>query len=309
MTQKFNFSLESLAIELGDHIKLSKSVLRVYLQPIRRLLPAENETVDIEVTVTAQAITNDSESSGYIQVLTQTLQVTNEMEDHWEELNITNGLKNCWDSIDNISIIEFQVQFRKIQCIPGKKKIPLEIVDPATIPLKQERRRNRHWPLQPFVLIFLDDEEEKKLLHDSLQVSQPEEEYMVGLEGDEMEMERSKRASVPRCEVGSYHINFANLGMFHILAPFSYDAKQCSGDCSKRSVHNHYFNNHARLLATAYHQYQSSNSNETVTYVPQDPHCVSLTYDYLNLIIIKRNGSFESRNYPNMIARSCGCRA
>lgn len=304
MVQKFNFSLESLSSEFNDNMKISKAILRAYLQPVRKFLNG-NEKIDVQVNITARAISNDSDCIGTTFISSHSMTVSNETQDDWVEWNITRGFNNCWKSYDNISYIEFAIRFRKLHCVAKKKKLPIKIVDPATIPVNDQRRRDRHWPLQPFVLVYVDDEEEKKMMMAS-QTLKPEE-YII----DEVEdHSRTTRAVTPACTIGSADIHFANLGMHHILSPLSYNAKQCMGDCSKRSLDDNVVNNHARLVASAHKMWvDSGRKHNSSSSIPLEPRCVSLTHKYLSLLAVKKDKSVSYRSYPNMIATSCGCRA
>ena len=132
------------------------------------------------------------------------------------------------------------------------------------------------------------------------------EEHIIGDDNDNRFI--SKRAFVSPCRLSSVRINFADINMHHVLAPTSYNAKQCLGDCSKRKISDNVVNNHARLLAAAAHYWYSTNQ-QNISQVPAVPRCVSLSYAYLGLMTINRQGEVKLANYPNMEATSCGCRA
>ena len=308
MVQKFNFSLEELSLSFDD-ITLSKSVLRAYLQPIERLL-STHEKVDIEVNISARALSNDSDCGGVNFVSSQIISVSKDTNDDWAEWDITNGIKSCWDSIENITHIELIINFHRVNCMPGKKKIPLEIADPAIVPLDEIVRRSRYWPLQPFVLIYIDDEEERNLVRSSLQTAEPDEFVIDEFDNTENAIVQ-KRDTMPPCRLKPLSIYFADIGMYHILVPNDYNANQCSasGDCSKRSIGNNEVNNHSILLATARKWYVDSKANTTTGAVPEDPRCVSVTHGVLLLFVLNRDLTVVGRYYPNMIATRCGCRA
>lgn len=321
MEQKFRFKLNELSPNL-DHsdTTLSKALLRVYLQPIGRLMPTNGESVDIQVNISARAVMNDSNCSGSTFVSSHTIHVSSDMEDHWEEWNITDGFKNCWNSTNrNVSYIEFSVNFQKMQCIPGKKKIPIEIVDPAVIPVEDEERRKRHWPLQPFVLVFLDNEEERRKLisqsTESVGIAPPlalDENILESDNGDFAS--RKKRADIPLCNLTTYHINFANLGMHNILLPAQYNARMCSGDCSRRSLNDlpeHKLTNHVRLIAFSRSWYDNLHPNDKakVKTIPEKPKCVPLAFQSLKVTTVVDDSTLSMVTYGEMSATRCGCRA
>ncbi len=313
MEQKFNFSLESLSSEFNSNMKLSKSLLRVYLQPIRRLQPVGDEVVDLQVNITARAFSNNSVCGGSTFISSDIMTVTKGTEDHWAELNITSGFKNCWDSIDNISYVEVSIHFQRLHCVPGKKKIPIEIADPAIVPVTEEERRERHWPLQPFVLVFVDDEEEKKKMMLSQQATAEPEGLVINEfeDGSNNTLDlREKRAITEPCKLSPLHINFADLGLHYILSPYSYNAYQCLGDCSKRSISSNVVNNHAILVASAKKYYDDNpDLPNTSGYYPNTPRCVSLNYSYLKVVVFTNDKQVKVTSYPSMLGKSCGCRA
>ena len=304
MKQEFKFSLISL-LENHEDISslLSKALFRVYLQPIARLLPSANETIDILVNISAKGVGNDSISDD-IFITAHNMTISSAMQDHWEEWDITDGLLEAWDDIENSSFLELHINFKRIQCLPGSKKIPLMIVDPATIPLNQETRRFRHWPLQPFMLFFLDDEEKREELRASMQPEQPEDPNVFKLEDEQND--KAKRSLVPPCRLKNLTVNFAAIGMHHIIAPFEYTARQCSGDCSKISHLKNSVNNHATIVATAHDYLEKGTTFQTNPILPK---CVSLSYSVLHLVLLTRDGSIEEKGFPSMISNSCGCRA
>ncbi len=313
MVQKFSFSIEEFALQLDnfDNVNLLKSVLRVYLQPINRLLP--NEAVDIQVNISARALTNESDYDEEKIVSSQIISVSKDTRDHWVEWDIANGIcSRLWDNIDNVSRVELVVHFQKLKCVAGQKKIPIKILDPATIPIDDTNRRSKHWPLQPFVLIFLEDENKRKQLQASVKEVQEEQLLLDEFDYDteEENMSVQKRATVEHCKLKPLYIFFADLGMHHVLVPASYNANQCSGDCSKRTRNKNNVNNHSTLVASAREWFElNDTSNTSSSTTPQNPRCVSLSYNPFMLVILQKNLNMVSHMYSDMISTVCGCRA
>lgn len=319
MEQKFRFNLKKLSLSLDDDDNtLSKALFRVYLQPIKRLMPTTNDDgVDILVNISARAIMNNSDCSGETFVSSHIITVTSDTQDHWEEWNITDGFSSCWSATNkNVSFIEFTVHFQKMQCFPGKKKIPIEIVDPAVIPMEDEERRKRHWPLQPFVLVFLDNEEERKKVISESAPDPVMPDITNILEtsynsNDATRASRQKRGQLANCNLTSYHINFQNLGVMNILVPAQYNARMCRGDCSKRSFSHipEKVNNHARLIAHARSWYDNlSEVAKNNVIMPENTKCVGTSFNSLTVTVMNDESTLSAKIYPAMSATRCGCR-
>ena len=304
MQQSLVYSLSALIEEHDNVLPLSTATFRVYLQGITRLMPKNNEEVSIQVEITAQRTNIARNSTDSVVVATEVITVTPDFEDGWREWNITDNLLLCWNKTEHFNLLELTAKFSRLNCTRGNKKIPIRIVDPATIPLDQTTRRQRHWPLQPFVLLFLDDEEQRQEIMASMASDTPEDSPVIAIDDERV----SKRAlPSPTCVLKNFTVNFADLEMHHIIAPFQYMAKQCSGDCSKSSIRYNAATNHAKILASAHFKYTYENANFHST--PEVPCCVSTRLMPIGLILLTYDSNIMEITYPNMIASECGCRA
>ena len=290
--------------------------MRTYLQPIKQNLERRNTSeVKVEVSIYTKIINSDNGScSGAVLALREEMTIDAEEEDQWAEWNITDGVADCWENkMEDGDTLEVMIQFKLKDegCIPGHKKVPLRIVDPAIIPTGNKIRRQRYWDLQPVVILFLDDSDERQKLKSSLTEDEEDKKNLVDLMiGNGNDQARAKRSSDDSlCKVHNLTVNFAQIQLKHIAAPIHYLAGQCSGDCSIAVQHKSTFTNHAKILASLYYSYnQMTNKNEYTGTVPVAPCCVASEYEPLN--VLEWNGhAIIARPYPRMVVKKCECRA
>lgn len=262
---------------------------------------------------------NSSSCSGATLALKEEMTIYAGEEDQWMEWNITDGVTECWENkMEDGDTLEVMVQFRLKDeaCIPGHKKVPLRIVDPAIIPASNKIRRQRHWDLQPVVILFLDDSDERQKLKSSLTEDKKENNNMVDLTigsggGGDEEGARSKRSTTEKnaCQVHNLTVYFAELQLSKIAAPDQYQAGQCDGDCSIAVQHHNTFTNHAKILASLYHSYtQLKNKEDFKRPVPLAPCCVASEYKPLTVVEWMANKNISFKTYPRMIVKKCECR-
>lgn len=152
------FSWESQAEDQQHTLLLQKGVLRAYLRVIPRLLAKQNN-IPIDITVTAK-LRNDADSS---EVFAGEHQLVATLDSSgWVELNVTEGLLALWPPRAENSEIEFTILLR-VNC-KLSKKVPASFMDLTSISPSQAKRRQRHTSLQPMLLVFIDDEETRKLI-------------------------------------------------------------------------------------------------------------------------------------------------
>lgn len=308
MHQSFVYSLSALIEDHDNTLPLTAAMFRVYLQGIPRLLPKTDKQIDLQVEITARRTNTARNCTDFVVVATEVVTVTPDFQDSWREWNISN-LLSCWNKTEHYNLLELTAKFTRLNCIQGSKKIPIKIVDPATIPIDQTTRRERHWPLQPFLLLFLDDEEHRQEIMASMTPETPRDSPVISTE-DESTGSVSKRSTGepnPTCVLRNFTANFAVLEMHHIIAPYQYTANQCSGDCSKSSIRYNMATNHAKILASA--QFKHAYQGVDFSTEPEVPTCVSTRLAPIGLILYTWDGNFKEITYPNMIVLECGCRA
>ena len=301
MKQTFQFSLEDLTNNQNSNLPLTNATLRAYIQPIKRLL-SKDKAIDIQITITARVSTKGIKS-GVVIAHTEKIAVTPNMTAQWKEWNITNAMLDCWQNKTNNTLLELTIHFKRLKCIRGQKKIPIIVVDLATFPLNQTTRRERHWPLQPMVILFLDDEMERKRLRkgnisvqDNSPVFSTEETQTV-----------SKRSVTASCKLVNFTVSFADIRLHNIVYPTIYNARQCEGDCSHTYMDKNDATNHARILAS--YDYHHKINNWQLKVIPRVPCCVAGAYSPLAVIEIGKDKSISVKYYPDMIATRCECRA
>ena len=222
----------------------------------------------------------------------------------WLELNMTEGLKAIHDqSIFGVSPdIELTLTIT-VNCV-SNRKVPVSLVDPASVPLGQGPRRQRLSRLQPMLLAYLSDEMIKE------EVRQEEKEELVGENLDTNSVEnREKRAQDAGCHIDDFTVNFHNIDLVYVLAPYEYNARQCIGSCS-HSVLRHrgsMATNHAKIMASAV-ALKRYNPQIPFNHNPTEPCCVPTKYESMSLLVVDDITEFNYAVYPAMSVSQCGCR-
>lgn len=293
---RYIYSLKSIAeIEDLKKLPLRKSVIRAHLQVIPRLLKSYPVTVNI--TTTARLLSHDI--SQFVVAGRDRISVTAD-SNGWIELNVTEGLKTLLplalstNTSDDLNI-EFLVT-QQVDCTKTKK-VPAAFVEPTSIKLSQEKRRERHLPLQALLLIYATDED---IVKDQHVIAQSEEE----------ENQKQKRSASRACHRESYQIRFSELQLNYILAPAMYNAYRCVGGCTHQqlSANSRLATNHALLMASAKFVSDLPNSNIAFPRRPRDPLCSPTRYESLPILISIANDMVDIEHYPSMKVTECGCR-
>ena len=217
----------------------------------------------------------------------------------WIELNVTTGLEEIQIISREINdTIKLEVMIG-VNCITNKK-VPVTLVDPASIPLTQGPRRARLTKLQPLLLVFLNDKLVKTEIE---QESQPPE------VGENIEVETRKKRDVDGCHLEDFSVNFHNIDLTYILAPYEYNARKCVGLCDHSILRyrGDIATNHAKIMASSM-AFREYNPNIPFHHEPTNPCCVPTRYESLSLLIFNDINELTYAVYPTMTVTECGCR-
>ena len=327
LTQSFHFPMKTLIKEYSSRtgtneedngvMPLTRATLRTYIQAIPRHLPepGDNFTVNIEV-LTAVVDQVNSSTIPNVTAAKENITVSHDMEEHrWMEISMTEGIRSL-----NVSktheecFLRVKVVFKLDVCTNKYKKVPLMVVDPATIPVEESERREKHLTVQPMVILYLDEPEVKEQMR--LQTKGDHvDEFLLGEDSGEHPSKReagpteNTTASESPCHLENLTISFHAAKLYHVIVPVSYNARQCVGQCTLSTLQDgkDYINNHAQLLASAASVYASD--PQLFEKEPKLPCCVPLTYGEEWLMLYDYTlGTISAQSYPNMVATSCGCR-
>lgn len=295
-------------------LEVDNGKLRAYIQTINRHI-TEGSSVDVTITAymfprnnaSTNVTFNNTDFSEAVVAGEDTVSVTRDSDD-WIELNVTEGFLDIWSSMPNNT--EIQVILKaEVNCVE-QKKVPINFVNPAEIPLEQENRRARHMDLQPLLVVFANNYESKKVLN------REDEEEVMGeadnstrsvIDIDNLNV-RAKRSSNSECSLENYVVNLHNLGLANVVAPAELNISRCAGNCNNRLIINRLGTNHAKIMMAMYNaQISAGISADQATATA--PCCVPTKYlvGYL-LMNTHDNTVTMMRSYNKLIARECGCR-
>lgn len=278
-------------------LPLQKAVLRTYLDVIPRFV--QRGAVDMDVTIKANLLHSSNTTSS---VVTQERIAVDLNSNSWKEFDITENIQQLWPPTPATADHEIEVTLElRVNC-QSNKKVPGSFVSPATIPLSQQKRRERHSPLQPLLLIFLSDEEVKRIVRDEIGPS--------NADGSNSTTEsRVARSVDDACSIEDFPISFQSLHLDNVLFPNTYNAKRCSGSCSHSTLtkNDHLATNHAKLMASA-KIVAKLKPDVYFSSPPTDPCCVPVKYLPYSLIVTTADGGTEYVVYPSMVVDECGCR-
>ena len=254
--------------------------MRAYLKVIPRLL---NRNAPTKVNISVYMRREGSSTS--VHAGEMAIQVTASSAG-WLELNITEGVRSLWPLHANDTNVEISVIF-KSDC---HKKSPVIFEDPSTISLSQTKRRKRLNLLQPIFIVHLSDEMVKQIIRNESTLSgedyQNYNDDVSHIEGESTTGDRRRKRSLPSaCNVTNFQLTFSDLHLNFVLAPHSYNARQCKGSCSHHTLNRNegLANNHAKLLASASLLAQSKPDMFPVQ--PEPPCCVPTKYESMTLIL------------------------
>ena len=319
-TTRYLFNWDSVTNSVPpERIPLTEGLLRPYLQVINRHVD-EGEVIPVHLSVEINLfIGNGATANKSSLVQLQSINVSME-SNGWLELDITPALSEVWPPTENSTVAEVQL-IAEVDC-EMFKKVPLNFINPAEIPLNKPTRRERHMDLQPLLLVFSDDSHVKEQIAKGEQeVDMSDESFTVdGVEDYEKRKRRRRQNSASdACHIEDFTINFADLGLSDIVTPESVNIRRCSGSCShshlKESQHQHLATNHAKIMASAKlkHTIQlSKNGSSPYSVEPKEPCCSPVEYDAMYVLkeqhTRETDFAIELKLYPNFVVKSCGCR-
>ncbi len=305
---KFYFGWKSLAEAHPDTpLPLENAILRTYIEVIPRLLNGRNmATVTMKVFMRALGRNQTAVLSGI-----QNVTITPEKED-WVEIDVTQGMQQLWPPMKQDRGVEVTVML-STDC-QLCRKLPAQLIDPATIPISQHRRRQRVSAKQSFMVVSLSDEEIKEVVRSQSSEDDAEaQEEVVTVQGSSGASNTREKRSTSACHIEPFSVDFGQIGIAYIHVPASYNAMQCVGSCSHKvlSVSPNRGNNHAKIMAgsKAVYDIEKQRPNGKVfPRIPEDPCCVPTKYDPLPVLEEHADKSIEYNIYPSMIVKACGCR-
>ena len=297
VVHRFRFSMQALS-ELFHRkgISLQNGRLRTYVDIVPRYFRRSN-TIPVHISGEFSVITNNLTQSifGGQEDLVVTVESSG-----WVELNMTQGLREI-RSLSGLSHnLELTVTLT-VDCT-SNKKVPVVLADPASIPLSQGPRRQRLSRLQPMLLVYLSDEVLKEEIR---QEAQP---LPIG---ENLEVESRDKRDITResCHLEDFSVNFHNIDLDYVLAPYEYNARKCVGSCTHSVLRyqGSIATNHAKIMASAV-AFRHFNPLTPFHHQPSDPCCVPTKYDSMSLLILDDVNEFNYAVYPTMTVSACGCR-
>ena len=303
-----------------ERIPLKEGRLRPYLQVINRhveggkVVPVQL-SIELNIFVGGNTTAAPSRSSS---AQLQSVNVSSE-SNGWLELNITSALSQIWPPTENQTLAEVRL-IAEVNC-DTFRKIPLNFVNPAEIPLERATRREKHLDLQPLLLVFSDDGHIKE------QIAKGQEEIEMGDESFEVrgaeDFDRRRKRQISAeddpCRVEDFTVNFADLGLRNIITPLSTNIKRCAGNCShpalKEASDPNLATNHAKIMASAHILYvlqKFQNGSSMYIIEPKEPCCAPVEYSPKYLIRQQHTEgtdfAIELKLFPNFVVERCGCR-
>lgn len=244
----------------------------------------------------------------------QQIQTITRDSDGWIELNITEGIQELWPTIKDFS--EMQVIIKAEVNCSEQKKVPLNFVNPAEIPLGQEGRRSRLMGIQPFFVIFADN----KRIHSG--VSQPDDaatgqapdnssyrsidEQLIFNHSSQPSKRSASGDDTNLCSISTYIVDLQALGLVNIVAPHTINISKCSGTCNDRSTITRLGTNHAKIMTSIYNrELVQDPDNVTAT----APCCVPTKYKIVFFLMTTIDGTAMGiQSHDELAATECGCR-
>ena len=282
---------------MRETVTIQKGILRSYMDTIPRYFRTKT-TIPVHISGTFSIVRSNVSQTVFGGQ--KDLNVSADSSG-WLELNMTEGLRAIHDqSLSGVSPDIEATLVITVDCV-GNKKVPVSFMDPASVPLGQGPRRQRLSRLQPMLLAYLSDEVIKE------EVRQEEKQELVGENLDTNSVE--KRAQDIGCHIDDFTVNFHNIDLVYVLAPYEYNARQCVGSCS-HSVLRHrgsMATNHAKIMASAV-ALKRYNPRIPFLHNPVEPCCVPTKYESMSLLVVDDITEFNYAVYPTMSVSQCGCR-
>ena len=286
--------------------------LRAYIQIINRHIAA-GASVDVNLTVlmvprlnaTQLNITANSTDWSEAVFAGQQVLTVSHGSDGWVELNVTEGAREIWPLIPTHTEVQVIIK-AEVNCA-GQKKVPLNFVNPAEIPLEQENRRARHLDLQPFLVVFSNNRETQAVLNqEHIAVGEQDNGTFINL-GDALYPEK-RSANSDECSIERYVVDLHELGLTYILAPTALNISKCAGNCNNRNTINRLGTNHAKIMMAIYNaEVNAVPPVEEVSATP--PCCVPTDYRVVYFLMTPLDGTAAGiKSHNHLVATRCGCR-
>lgn len=282
----------------SNDIFLQKGILRTYIDVIPRYFRGRT-SIPVQISSEFSLVLRNNSTQTVLAGLEEIEVMPN--SSGWTELNVTQGMKEI-QSLSGLSdTIDLTVAVT-VDCTVNRK-VPITLADPASVPLSQGPRRQRLSKLQPMLLVYLSDEQLKAEIQQEADPQPP---------GDNIGVEERKKRTLSKengCHIEDFTVNFHNIDLIYVLAPYEYNARQCVGSCS-HSVLRHrgsIATNHAKIMASAV-AIRNYNPLTPFNQPPTDPSCVPTKYGSLSLLILDDINELNYAVYPTMSVLACGCR-
>ena len=159
LAQSFRFPIEPLIWHYETYQRedvLSDVILRTYVETIPRHLPEPGDNLTVVVDVLANFVEGENRSvQPDVLAASQNITVSSDTEEYrWLEMHMTEGIKSLSLSTRSSLLVKFH--FNLQVCAEKYRKVPLKVVDPATVPVEDEERRERYQAVQPMVIFIFD---------------------------------------------------------------------------------------------------------------------------------------------------------
>lgn len=305
---QYMFQWSSLSDALLEKdFDVRNAILRAYIQIIPRHV-GEGENISVSLSVAMNPGNTNDTGNVTSGVFAGQKEISVALgSNQWVELNVTEGIRVVWPLVRSTSEVQVIIK-AEVNCV-SQKKVPFNFINPAEIPLDQDKRRERHLDLQPYLVVFADNEITKR------QLMQPPPDDAIGEGNDDIldlidgRMKRS--SSLDHCSISNYSVNLHDLGLTYVLAPLRVNIFKCSGPCSHSILRRNSYlgTNHAKIMASIHLAQHSQNPTFTGMPTPSPPCCVPTDYEVVYLFLQTSDStSSEVRSYSNFKAKRCGCR-
>lgn len=290
---------------LEKPLSVRSSILRAYIQIINRHVE-ENEHVN--VTLTVMMVPRNSVTNGTINssdwsegvLAGQQVVTVSRGSDGWAEINVTEGAERIWPLIHNNTEVQVVIK-AEVNC-SEQKKVPFNFINPAEISLERQNRRDRHLDIQPFLVIFTDNEETLTLLQEQSVIGEDDENRENNIPRNVLFPDLSKRSvsSYTECSISNYVVDLHALDLNQVVFPRHVNISKCSGSCSHPNTIDRLGSNHAKIMGGAHIRRISGATR---------PCCVPTKYETVSLLMQSIDRTADAIiSYNHFIATQCGCR-
>lgn len=215
--------------------------------------------------------------------------------DGWLEVDISEPLAMGWDPLLKSGTFDVSLKF-DVDC-NEQKKVPLKIINPATI--EQLAKRERQLMFQPFLVVYIDDIQIKNVIEADQGPVLPEDKKIRTKRSDNVDQ---------MCQLDDFFVVFSDLKL-NIFYPNEVNIRRCDGNCSLEYANRFpsLATNHARLMINAHTLHNRDELPLVNDVEPQLPCCSPVVYSPIYLLSFVGR-VLEFRLYPDFIVEQCGCR-